>query len=147
MRFCRPLRDFVLFVSTVFPALKRWAIFKRLIFSVKGGNLKLDDVRALDSVVKAHETPSASSSATAAIGVLLSIEEPTAKMKEWAATCGFHTSAFNGRKYPRIQLRTIGQLLDGVAIERPSGNVAVDETFKKAPRAKAKGHGQDVLDL
>ncbi len=50
-----------------------------IIFSVKGGNLKLDDVRALDSVVKAHD---------AAIGVLLSIEEPTAKMKQWAATCG-----------------------------------------------------------
>ena len=102
-----------------------------IIFSVKGGNLKLDDVRALDSVVKAQD---------AAIGVLLSIEEPTAKMKEWAATCGFYTSAFNGQKFPRIQLRTIEQLLAGVAIERPSGNVAVDKTFKKAP--KAKGHEQ-----
>ena len=44
-------------------------------------------------------------------------------------------------RFPRIQLRTIGQLLAGVAIERPSGNVAVDETFKKAPKAKAKGGG------
>ena len=80
-----------------------------IIFSVKGGNLKLDDVRALDSVVKAQDT---------AIGVLLSIEEPTAKMKEWAATCGFYTSAFNGAKFPRIQLRTIEQLLAGVAIRQ-----------------------------
>ena len=109
-----------------------------IIFSVKGGNLKLDDVRALDSVVKTQD---------AAIGVLLSIEEPTAKMKEWAATCGFYTSAFNGQKFPRIQLRTIGQLLAGVAIERPSGNVAVDETFRKAPKAKAKGGQQGSLGI
>ena len=78
-------------------------------------------------------------------GVLISMDEPRAKMKEWAATCGFYTSAFNGQKFPRIQLRTIGQLLAGVAIERPSGNVAVDETFKKAPKAKAKGHEQQGL--
>ena len=94
----------------------------------------MTDVRALDSVVKTQD---------AAIGVLLSIEEPTAKMNEWAATCGFYTSAFNQQKFPRIQLRTIGQLLAGVAIERPSGNVAVDETFKKAPKAK----GQEQTEL
>ena len=109
-----------------------------IIFSVKGGNLKLDDVRALDSVVKKND---------AAIGVLIAMEEPTAKMKEWAATCGFYVSGFNGQKYPRIQLRTIGQLLAGVAIERPSGNVAVDETFKKAPKAKAKDAAHPELEL
>ncbi len=50
-----------------------------ILFSVKGGNLKLDDVRALDSVVKAPGDAPASPLANAAIGVLLSIEEPTAK--------------------------------------------------------------------
>jgi hypothetical protein len=66
-------------------------------------------------------------------------------VKEWAATCGFYTSAFNGQKYPRLQLRTIEHLMAGVQIERPSGNVAVDETFKKAPKAKAKAQQQDEL--
>ena len=56
-------------------------------------------------------------------------------------------SAFNGQKFPLIQLRTIEQLMAGVAIERPSGNVAVDETFKKAPKAKAKGHEQPGLGI
>ena len=93
-------------------------------------------MRALDSVVKAQG---------AAIGVLISIEEPTSKMKQWAATCGSYTSGFNGQQYPRIQLRTIEQLMAGVQIERPSGNVAVDETFKKAPKAKAKGTNQEEL--
>ena len=68
-------------------------------------------------------------------------------MREWAANTGSYVSAFNGQKYPRLQLRTIEQLLEGKTIERPSGNVAVDETFKKAPKAKAKQTGQDELGL
>ena len=35
---------------------------------------------------------------------------------------------------------TFEQLLAGVAIERPSGNVTVDVTFKNAPKAKSKAH-------
>ncbi len=104
-----------------------------IVFSVKGGHLKLDDVRAPDSVVTKNG---------ASIGVLISIEEPTKPMREWAADTSSYVNAFNGQKYPRIQLRTIEQLMAGVAIERPSGNVAVDETFKKAPKAKGKKDDQ-----
>ncbi len=71
---------------------------------------------------------------------LISIEEPTKPMREWAANTDNYTSAVNGAKFPRIQLRTIEQLLAGVAIERPSGNVTVDVTFKNAPKAKSKAH-------
>ena len=56
-------------------------------------------------------------------------------------------SAFNGQKFPRLQLRTIGQLMAGIPIERPSGNVAVDETFKRAPKAKAKKDEQQGLGI
>jgi len=38
----------------------------------------------------------------------------------------------NRQKYPRIQLCTIRELMDGKGIERPSNVAAVDETFKKA---------------
>ena len=107
-----------------------------IIFSVKGGHLKLDDVRALDSVVTKNG---------ASIGVLISIEEPTKPLRDWAANTGSYVSTFNGQKYPRIQLRAIGQLMAGVAIERPSGNVALGETFKKAP--KAKGRKDDQIGL
>ena len=102
-----------------------------IIFSVKGGGVGVKDVRDLDSVV---------TKTGAAIGVLISIEEPTKPMREWAANTGNYASAVNGAKFPRIQLRTIGQLLAGVAIERPSGNVTVDVTFKNAPKAKGKAH-------
>ena len=78
----------------------------------------------------------------AAIGVLISIDEPTKAMRQWGADKGSYTSAFNGQKYPRIQRRTVEQLMAGVAIERPSGNVSIDETFKKAPKAKGKDAGR-----
>ena len=35
----------------------------------------------------------------------------------------------------------------GVAIERPSGDGSTDETFKKAPKAKAKGGAHPELEL
>jgi 4-hydroxyphenylpyruvate dioxygenase-like putative hemolysin len=87
-------------------------------------------------VVKAQE---------AATGVLLSLDAPTKKMEEWAASCGFYTSAFNGQKYPRLHLRTSEQLMASVAIERPGGKVPIDGTFWKAPKAKATGHEQAEL--
>ena len=111
---------------------------RAIIFSVKGGHVGVKDVRELSDVVRKTDS---------AIGVLISLEEPTKPMRIEAADTGFHTSAFNGQKFPRIQLRTIEQLMAGVAIERPSWNVAVDETFKRAPKAKAKGGDQHSLEL
>ena len=46
------------------------------------------------------------------------------------------------QKYPRLQLRTVKELMDGKDIERPA---SLDDTFKKAP--KAKGHDQDKMNL
>ena len=78
----------------------------------------------------------------AASGVLIALEEPTRFRRVEAADTGCYTSTFNGQKFPRIQLRTIEQLFDGKVIERPSWDVAVDETFKKAPKAAARKQGQ-----
>lgn len=64
-----------------------------------------------------------------------------------AAAAGTYTSGFNAQKYPRLQLRTIEQLLSGVQVERPSTNVAVDETFRKARKAKAAKDAQEELGL
>ncbi len=44
----------------------------------------------------------------------------------------------NRQKFPRLQLRTVRELMDGQGIERPSTVAATDETFKKAPKAQPK---------
>ena len=63
------------------------------------------------------------------------------------ASAGFYEHKTNAQKYPRLQLRTVKELMEAKGIECPSNVAAVDETFKKAPRAKAKGHEQGGLDL
>ncbi|MEQ2010506.1 MAG: restriction endonuclease [Limisphaerales bacterium] len=109
---------------------------RAIVFSVKGGGVGVKDVRELSDVVRKTDS---------AIGVLISLDEPTKPMRTEAADTGAYTSGFNGQKFPRIQLRTIEQLMAGIAIERPSGNVAVDETFKRAPKAKGKSQEQAEL--
>ena len=68
-------------------------------------------------------------------------------MEAEAASAGFYAHKTNQQQYPRLQLRTVKELMDGKGIERPSNVAAVDETFKKAPKAKAKGHEQHEMEL
>ena len=64
-----------------------------------------------------------------------------------AVSAGFYEHKTNAQQYPRLQLRTVKELMDGKGIERPSAVAALDETFRKAPKAKAKGHEQTGLAL
>jgi hypothetical protein len=68
-------------------------------------------------------------------------------METEAASAGFYEHKTNKQKYPRLQLRTVKELMEGKGIERPSTVAATDETFKKAPKASARGGGQTALDL
>jgi hypothetical protein len=100
---------------------------QQVIFSVKGGNFKPSDVRDLRGVVEREK---------AVIGVLVSLHDPTGPMKEEAASAGFWKPKFGTKKYPRIQLLTVEQLLEGKTINIPPHHVNL--TFKKAPKAKSR---------
>lgn len=60
-------------------------------------------------------------------------EEPTRPMVREAAEAGFYKSA-DGSSYPRIQILTIQQILDGKQPEYPLHRR--DATFKQAPKAR-----------
>jgi hypothetical protein len=111
---------------------------EQIILQVKGGKTGVKDVRDLRGVLDREK---------AVIGVLISLQPPTREMQAEAASAGFYEHKMNKQKYPRIQLRTVRELMDGKNIERPSNVAAVDETFKKAPKAKAKGGDQAALGL
>jgi len=106
---------------------------QEIILSVKGGKLKADDVRALSGVVQ---------STGAQIGVLISFQPPTNPMRADAASAGFYESPWG--KHPRIQLLTVGELLEGARIDYPPA-AQVNVTFKKAQAAKVTTG--DQLDL
>ena len=78
----------------------------------------------------------------AEIGVLLSFNEPTAGMRARAAEAGFYESPWG--KHPRMQLRTVGELLAGKGIDYP--HVAgANVTHRRAARAKAPAPDQPSL--
>lgn len=105
---------------------------EQIILQVKGGKTGVRDVRDLRGVLNREK---------AAIGLLISLQPPTREMQAEAASAGFYEHKTNQRKYPRIQLRTVKELMDGKGIERPSNVAALDETFKKAPESRKK-HGE-----
>jgi site-specific DNA-methyltransferase (adenine-specific) len=74
----------------------------------------------------------------AAIGILISLQPPTDAMETEAASVGFYTHKVNGLKFPKLQLRTVRELMKGKGIERPSSAASLDRTFKKAPASRRK---------
>ncbi|MGB7295440.1 MAG: DNA methyltransferase [Candidatus Aminicenantales bacterium] len=99
--------------------------FEQVILSVKGGqHIPANSVRDLRGVVDREK---------AAIGVLISMDEPSGPMKTEAVTAGFFESKTWGKKHPKIQLLTIAELLAGKKIDMPSIR-QVDATFKKAQK-------------
>ncbi len=98
------------------------------IVSVKGGESKSPDmIRVLKTVVDREK---------AALGVFISLVDPTREMTKEAASAGFYETG--GRKFPKIQLFTIAQLLDGRKPEVPFGHV---EGFRKAGREREGKQG------
>ncbi|MFC1799449.1 DNA methyltransferase [Candidatus Eisenbacteria bacterium] len=106
--------------------------FETVIISVKAGSTGVAHVRDLRGVLDREK---------AAIGVLITMQHHTAPMKKEAVTAGFFESEMWGKKYPKIQLLTVADLLAGKQIEMPPIR-QVGSTFKKAPKAKTKGKGQ-----
>ena len=64
-----------------------------------------------------------------------------------AVSTGVYEHKTNQQKYPRLHLRTVKELMEGKGIQRPSNVAALDETFKKAPKAKEKGGHKHELDM
>lgn len=107
---------------------------KRVIVQVKSGHVSSATVRDLVGVVNREH---------AAIGVLITLDEPTRDMITEAAKAGFYHSPGWGKDYPRIQILTVDELLHGAEVKMPPAH----GTFKKAERVKEAGAEQAGLDL
>ena len=108
---------------------------KQIVLSVKAGHTTVAHVRDLRGVVEREG---------AAIGVLITMQEPTAHMRTEAAAAGFYDSPWGS--YPRLQILTVSELLEGRRIDYPAIE-GVNRTFKKAPRAQLKGADHPELPL
>jgi len=82
-----------------------------------------------------------------AIAILISLQPPTGPMETEATSAGFYEHKTNQQKYPRLQLRTVKELMEGKGIECPTSAASLDDTFKKAPESKKNQGEQPALEL
>lgn len=97
---------------------------KRVLVQVKSGHVQRGDIGQLRGTIERE---------SAAIGVFITLEEPTQPMLAEATSAGFYSSPGWGQTYPRIQILTIAELLRGVEVKMPPAH----GTFKQAPRVQA----------
>ncbi|MBA7586145.1 hypothetical protein ES708_28141 [subsurface metagenome] len=97
---------------------------KTVVVQVKSGHVNAAHVRDLKGVLEREKAP---------IGVLITLEEPTRPMLQEAVAGGFYEPEhFKGNQYPRIQVLTIRELLEGKEAQYP--HMAPSVTFKRAQR-------------
>ena len=85
---------------------------KRAVVQVKSGAVSVAQIRDLVGTVDRED---------AEIGLFVTLEPPTRPMQDEAIAAGFYNSPIWQRDYPKVQIRTIQQLLDGNAFDIPPG--------------------------
>ena len=77
---------------------------RKIVVQVKGGRVSVAQIRELAGVMEREK---------AAMGLFITLAEPTRPMQQEAAAAGFYHSELWRRDFPKIQIRTITQLLAG----------------------------------
>ena len=107
------------------PDTPKKTLTRKIVVQVKSGKVSVKDMRELKAVVENQN---------AVIGVFITLNPPTQPMLKEAATAGqFHWLHVTHTTYPKLQIRTIQELLEGRGIEYPQ--IPDDVTFRKAERA------------
>jgi site-specific DNA-methyltransferase (adenine-specific) len=109
-------------------------ISKKVVVQVKSGHVKVGDIRDFRTVIDRDR---------AALGLFITLEEPTAPMKAEAAGAGFYEPEHwegQDHRFPKLQILTIEAILQGHRPDLPS--FAPSTTFKQAPRKKADTQGK-----
>ena len=106
---------------------------ERIVVQVKSGHVSPDHIRVLRDVVSREK---------AAIGLFLTLEEPTPEMIRETRTTDPYISSVWKHEYPKIQILTIYELLKGKrASIPPTMNV-----YQEAPlTSRAPNHQQKTL--
>ena len=117
--------DGVIYYQDIDPDKPKKTLTRKIVVQVKSGKVSVRDIRELKSVVETQD---------AVIGVFITLNLPTQPMVKEAATAGrFQWLHVTHTTYPKIQIRTIEELLAGNSIEYPQ--TPVDVTFRRAERA------------
>jgi site-specific DNA-methyltransferase (adenine-specific) len=106
---------------------------KKALIQVKSGHVTSGHIRDLRGVIERDD---------AAMGVYITLEKPTKDMQTEAISSGYYHSKGWAKDYPRLQIVTIEELLNGKEINMPPASI----TFKQASKSKEeKNSGQQNI--
>ena len=126
--------DGLIYYQDVDPDNPKKTLTRKIVVQVKSGKVSVRDIRELKSVVDSQD---------AVIGVFITLNPPTRPMVKEAATAGrFQWLHATHTTYPKIQIRTIEELLAGNSIEYPQ--TPVDVTFRRAERAARQSQQLEI---
>ncbi len=83
----------------------------------------------------------------AEMALLITLEPPTRPMQEDATAAGFYTpEAYPDRQFPRVQIATIEDILNGNGPAIPQLGLSQSPTFRRAPRQRrSQGRSERML--
>ncbi|GIV07891.1 MAG: restriction endonuclease subunit M [Fimbriimonadales bacterium] len=84
---------------------------KKAVIQVKSGKVGVKDIRDFRGVLEREK---------ATLGLFVTLEPPTEPMRQEAARAGFYTTPLGNQPLPRLQIRTVEQLLNGEGFQIPS---------------------------
>jgi len=105
---------------------------KKVLVQVKSGHVQASYIRDLCHVVERDK---------AVMGFLVTLEPPTKPMITEALSAGYYHSPGWNRDYPKIQIRTIEQLLTGEGFDMPPTNI----TLARAQRESRNTEQPELL--
>lgn len=106
---------------------------KKIVIQVKSGHVGVKDIREICNVVDTQG---------AQIGVFITLTEPTRDMTKEAVKAGYYKSVVWNKKYPKIQILTIDEILKGKKIEYPP---KTNITFKKANKFQGENEVEQLI--
>ena len=101
---------------------------RKAIVQVKSGRVSSPDIRDLRGTVEREK---------AALGLFITLEEPTRAMTREAVSAGFYFSDVWQRNYPKIQIRTVGEMLADKGFDLPP-HPSMYQAAEKAKRPDAQ---------
>ncbi len=99
---------------------------QRALVQVKSGKVSSPHIRDLKGTMEREK---------AAMGLFITLEEPTREMELEAVSAGFYYSDLQIRDFPKIQMRTVRALLEGENFDLPNQPPG----YRRAPRMQEKG--------
>ena len=112
---------------------------KTVLVQVKSGHVQRGVIATLKGDMEREK---------AEMGLLVTLEPPTEPMRQEALAAGFYVpELFPDRRFPRVQIATIEELLEGNAPALPRGlGRTADPTFRRAARhRRSQGRSERML--